>query len=127
VRRFASLALLFAVLLAAASPALAHRKAKHAEAVAIDKVVRTYIHKRHSPVPADAKISSVTVSTVNKSYALVRLRSHRAGPSKMLMHTRNHKWRVLGYATGAFHCSLAPAKIFKDLLGNAGACLPGGY
>jgi hypothetical protein len=126
-RRLSLLALLAAALLAAVSPAFAHRHATHREAVAIGKVVHAYIHKKHSPVARDAKITSVTVSTANRSYALVRLRSHKAGPSKMLMHTKNHKWRVLGYAVGAFHCGLAPAKVFKDLLGNAHACLPGGY
>ncbi|HEU0317747.1 MAG TPA: hypothetical protein VFR49_10485 [Solirubrobacteraceae bacterium] len=126
-RRLTLLVLLVAAMVAAASPALAHRRATHREAAAIGKVVHAYIAKKHSPVARDAKITSVTVSTANRSYALVRLRSHRAGPSKMLMHTKNHKWRVLGYAVGAFHCGLAPAKVFKDLLGNAHACLPGGY
>ena len=125
-RRSVLLALI-ATLLLGAAPAVAHRHANRREATAIRIVVRAYIHKRHSPAPKDARIGAITISTANHSYGLVGLRSHKAGPAKLLVHTLHGKWRVIAFATGAFGCSRAPAKVFKDLFGSAGACLPGGY
>jgi hypothetical protein len=34
---------------------------------------------------------------------------------------------VIAYGVGGFSCSVAPAKIFKDLFGSAGACIAPGY
>ncbi len=110
-----------------ASPALAHRAPTKRERLAIDKAVNAYIHQRHSKAPSDAKIAKRIVSTANRSYALVTLRSHKAGKSRALLHTRKGKWRVIGYAVGGFGCQIAPPKIFKDLLGGAGNCIAGGY
>lgn len=120
--------LAFACLLAVgASPALAHRSATKKEHAAIDRAIHSYIHRKHSKAPSDAKVSKIVVSTANRSYALVTLRSHKAGKSRALLHTRKGKWTVIGFGPGGFSCSLAPAKIFKDLLGGAGDCIAGGY
>jgi hypothetical protein len=127
VRRLLLLLALAGLLAFGASTALAHRNATKRERLAIDKVVHAYIHKKHSKAPSDAKIAKRTVSTANRSYALVTLSSHKAGKSRALLHTRKGKWRVIGYGVGGFSCGLAPAKIFKDLLGGAGNCIAGGY
>ncbi len=121
---FLGLALLLTL---GASSALAHRAPTKKEHAAIDKAIHSYIHQKHSKAPKDAKISKITVSTANKSYALVKLTSHTKGSSKALMHTLHGKWRVSAYGVGGFSCSVAPAKIFKDLFGSAGACIAGGY
>lgn len=126
-RRLPLLLVLAGLLVLGASPALAHRSATKKERAAIDKTIHAYIHKKHSRAPSDAKISKVVVSTANRSYALVTLRSHKAGKSRALLHTRKHKWVVIGYGVGGFSCGIAPPKIFKDLLGGAGNCIPGGY
>jgi hypothetical protein len=126
-RRLLILLGLASLLVVGVSPALAHRNATKKEHAAIDKALQTYIHEKHSKAPKDAKISKITVSTANKSYALVKLTSHTKGNSKALMHTLHGKWRVLGYGVGGFSCSVAPAKIFKDLFGAAGDCIAPGY
>ncbi|HWH10167.1 MAG TPA: hypothetical protein VG165_03500 [Solirubrobacteraceae bacterium] len=126
-KRLPILLVLAGLLAVGVSPALAHRAATQKEHTAIDKAMLTYIHAKHSKAPSDAKVSKVVVSTANHSYALVRLTSRKAGASKALLHTRSGKWRVLAYGVGGFSCSVAPAKIFKDLLGSAGACIAGGY
>jgi hypothetical protein len=115
------------LLVVGVSPALAHRAATKKEHAAIDKVMHTYIHAKHSKAPSDAKVSKIVVSTANHSYALVKLSSHKAGASKALLHTLNGKWRVTAFGVGGFSCSVAPSKIFKDLFGSAGACIAGGY
>jgi hypothetical protein len=126
-RRLSLLLTLLGLLVVGVSPALAHRVPTKKEHTAIDKVMKTYIHARHSKAPSDAKVSSIAVSTANKSYALVKLSSHQAGASKALLHTLNGKWRVAAYGVGGFSCSIAPAKIFKDLFGAAGNCVAAGY
>jgi hypothetical protein len=126
-RRLPLLLALACLLVVGVSPALAHRSATKKEHAAIDKVIHTYIHKKHSKAPSDAKVSKIVVSTANHSYALVTLSSHKAGKSRALLHTKKAKWTVIGYGVGGFSCSVAPAKIFKDLLGSAGACIAGGY
>jgi hypothetical protein len=118
---------LASVLVVDVSPALAHRNPTKKERAAIDKVLHAYIHAKHSKAPKDAKVAKITVSTANHSYALVKLTSHKSGASKALLHTLKGKWRVIGYGVGGFSCSLAPAKVFKDLFGAAGACIAGGY
>jgi hypothetical protein len=126
-RRLSILLALFSLLVVGVSPALAHRNPTKKEHTAIDKVMKTYVHAKHSKAPSDAKVSRIVVSTANKSYALVKLSSHKAGASKALLHTLHGKWRVTAYGVGGFSCSIAPAKIFKDLLGSAGACVAPGY
>jgi hypothetical protein len=126
-RRLPILLALASLLVVGASPALAHRAPTKKEHSAIDKVMHTYIHAKHSKAPKDAKVSKIVVSTANHSYALVKLTSHKSGASKALLHTLNGKWRVTAYGVGGFSCSVAPAKIFKDLFGSAGACIAGGY
>lgn len=122
------LVLAFASLLVVGvSPAFAHRSPTKKEHAAIDKAMLAYIHKKHSKAPKDAKIKKVVVSTANHSYALVTLSSHKAGKSRAMLHTKQGKWTVIGFGVGGFSCSIAPAKIFKDLLGGAGNCIAGGY
>jgi hypothetical protein len=126
-RRLPLLLALAGLLVIGAAPALAHRSATKKEHAAIDKTIHAYIVAKHSKAPKDAKISKITVSTANHSYALVRLTSHKAGASKALLHTLKGKWHVIAYGVGGFSCSVAPAKIFKDLFGSAGACIAPGY
>jgi hypothetical protein len=126
-RRLPILLALAGLLVVGASPALAHRSATKKEHAAIDKVIHTYIHAKHSQAPSDAKVSKIVVSTANHSYALVTLSSTKAGKSRALVHTRSGKWHVIAYGPGGFSCSIAPAKIFKDLFGAAGDCIAPGY
>jgi hypothetical protein len=126
-RRLLLLLALASLLTVGVSPALAHRNPTTTEHKAIDKAMLAYVHKKHSKAPSDAKITKVVVSTANHSYALVTLSSHKAGKSRAMLHTKQGKWTVIGFGVGGFSCSLAPAKIFKDLLGAAGNCIAGGY
>jgi hypothetical protein len=126
-RRLLILLAFAGLLVVGVSPALAHRSPTKKEHTAIDKVMKTFIHAKHSKAPKDAKVASIAISTANKSYALVRLSSHKSGTSKALLHTLKGKWHVLGYGVGGFSCTLVPSKIFKDLLGGAGNCISAGY
>jgi hypothetical protein len=126
-RRLLLLLALASLLVVGVAPALAHRSPTKKEHSAIDKAMLAYIHKKHSKAPSDAKITKVVVSTANHSYALVTMSSKKAGKSRALVHTKKAKWTVIGYGVGGFSCSIAPAKIFKDLLGGAGNCIAGGY
>jgi hypothetical protein len=126
-RRLLVLLAFAGLLTAGASPAVAHRSPTKKEHAAIDKAMLAYIHKKHSKAPKDAKIKKVVVSTANHSYALVTLSSHKSGKSRAMLHTKQGKWTVIGFGVGGFSCSIAPAKIFKDLLGGAGNCIAGGY
>jgi hypothetical protein len=126
-RRLLLLLVLAGLLVVGVSPALAHRTATKAEHAAIDKAIHTYIHAKHSKAPPDARISKILVSTAKRGYALVTLSSRDDGRSRALLHTLKGRWHVIAYGVGGFSCSVAPAKIFRDLLGSAGDCIAPGY
>jgi hypothetical protein len=115
---------------AGAVPAFAHRSPTRSERSAIVTAFNRYKRAHRSFVARDSKVRSITVSTANPHYALVRLSSRSSGPARALERKgtgRRATWRVIDYGAGGFGCSAAPKKVFKDLFGNSGACLPGGY
>jgi hypothetical protein len=113
-----------------AIPALAHRGPTRSERSAIVSAFNRYKRAHRSFVAKDSKVRSIVVSTVNRHYALVRIGSASSGPARALERkgtARGARWRVIDYGAGGFSCSDAPSKVFKDLFGRSGACLPGGY
>ena len=77
-----------ALVLFAASAELADgkRPASAAEAKAVKTTIAAYIAAPKSPAAKDNRVTSVSVSTANKAYALAKLTSKSAGPSNALLH-----------------------------------------
>lgn len=130
---------LVAALVAAVAPALAKRGPNRTERKAITTAVKRYIRASNSAAAPDSKIRKIAVSTADRRYALVTLSSTSAGPARALLHkgaiakkkakkkSKPGAWRVIDYGSGAFSCSDAPGRVFRDLLGSSGACAPQGY
>ena len=107
-----------AAALLAAPAALATRPPTAAQARAIKHAIASYIAAPKSPAAKDNHVLSIAVSTVSPVFARARLDSMSAGPSNALLHERMGVWKVIDFGSGAFPCSDASAKVFKDLFGG---------
>jgi hypothetical protein len=113
----------FVALLVAVTPVLAlgKRPATAGETAAVKSAVAAYIAAPKSPAAKDNRVVTVSISTVNASYAAAKLNSKSAGPSNALLRKTGGHWKVRDFGSGAFPCRDASAAILKDLLGG---CAP---
>ena len=101
--------------------AFAKTKATPTEQAAVKKSFAAFVAERHSPAAKDDRVASVSVSSVNASYAFATISSKSAGPSEALLHKTTGTWKVIDFGSGAFPCSDATKKVMKDLVGG---CIP---
>ena len=103
-----------ALLLLVVPSAAAKRAPTAAERAAVGSSVKGFIATPNSPAAKDNRIVDVTVSTVDRAYAGVRLASTSAGPSEMVVHLSRGTWFVVGFGS-SLGCDSAPKSVLTDL------------
>lgn len=116
-----ALAALVLCLLLAGSAAAA-RKPSAAESKAIRSAVAGFIATPRSPAAKDNKVVSISVSTLDKRYASVRLDSKSAGPSDLVLHLSMGTWFEEQFGS-SLDCTAAPKAVLADL--KVGCTPPG--
>ncbi len=107
-----------------AAPADAKRAPTVSERKAIRSAIDSFIDARGSPAASDNRVKRIRMSTVDGHFARVDLFSPSAGPSTALLKKRRTGWKVVGFGSADFSCSLAPDDVWSDLYGGGSAWSP---
>jgi hypothetical protein len=130
------IALLCALVLTAAllaAPALASKRATHAQARAVAKAVRTTSLGGANKVDRRwYRVTGVRISSLSPSWAIAHQRATRAGRGRfqpayfiLIQPQGARSWTVVSLGTALVGCGAAPDSVLADLLGVKRACPPG--
>ena len=100
--------------LAVAGAALAERGPTKPEGAAIRAAYKGFAQMPASPAAKDDKIVSISVSTLDPRYAVVRLNSKTAGRADLLFHESHATWWQVGFGS-SMGCDSAPKSVLADL------------